>query len=130
MWGWGKKRDITHPLDHWLSAWTEYDPYRVRDLRNGGCLILGRAGSGKTSSSGRTLMQAIVDNPNSGGLILAAKPEGVGDIRKIFRKAGRLKDLIVFDAESNRRCNFFDFLKRPRDVVQFVTTMSEIIKRG
>lgn len=130
MWGWGRKRNLTHCLDEALLRWTEYDPFRVRDLLNGGCLILGRAGSGKTSSSGRTLMQAIVDNPNSGGLILAAKPEDVADIRSIFRKAGRLNDLIVFEVDGDRRCNFFGCLKRPRDVVQFVTTMSEVMKRG
>ena len=37
------------------------DPFRVRDLLNGGVAIFGRAGSGKTSSSGRTLLQAIVN---------------------------------------------------------------------
>jgi hypothetical protein len=127
MWG---KRKLAHPLDQVLFRWTEYDPFRVRDLLNGGCLILGRAGSGKTSSSGKMLMQSIVGNPKSGGLILAAKPEDVSDVACIFRKAGRLKDLILFDANGPRRCNFFGCLKRPRDVVQFLTTMSEVMKRG
>jgi len=117
-------------LDAVLMRWTPTDPFRVRDLLNGGCLILGRAGSGKTSSSGRTLMQAIVDNPKSGGLLLAAKPEDADDIEAVFRKAGRLKDLIVFDAGNGWRCNFFGCLKRPRDVVTFVTTLSEVMKRG
>jgi hypothetical protein len=49
------------PLDIPLFHWTPRDPFRVRDLLNGGALILGRAGSGKTSSSGRALMQAIVN---------------------------------------------------------------------
>jgi hypothetical protein len=129
MWGWGK-RALAHRLDQALFHWTKYDPFRVRDLLNGGCLILGRAGSGKTSSSGRTLMQAIVSHPQSAGLILAAKPEDVSDIQAIFRKAERLKDLIVFDADGDKRCNFFAYFKRPRDVVQFVTTMSEVLKRG
>jgi len=51
-------------------------------------------------------------------------------VRRIFREAGRLKDLIEFDAEGPWRCNFFGCLKRPRDVVQFITTMSEVMKRG
>jgi hypothetical protein len=131
MWGWGKRK-LAHPLDRALFNWTPYDPFRVRDLLNGGCLILGRAGSGKTSSSGRMLMQAVVDsqNPKSGGLILAAKPEDAKDVEAIFRKAGRLNDLIVFDAEGNRRCNFLGCAGSPRDVVQFITTLSEVGKRG
>ena len=48
-------------LDQALFKWSDRDPFRVRDLLNGGALIVGRAGSGKTSSSGRTLMQAIVN---------------------------------------------------------------------
>lgn len=124
-----RKQNI-HPLDSPLLQWNPRDAFRVRDLLNGGCLILGRAGSGKTSSSGRTLMQAIVSNPKSGGLILAAKPEDARDIQKVFAKAGRLKDLIVFDSTSGRRCNFFSCLRTPRDVVTFLTTMSEVMKRG
>jgi hypothetical protein len=117
-------------LDTPLLRWTEQDYFRVRDLLNGGMLILGRAGSGKTSSSGRTLMQAIVSNPKSGGLILAAKPEDVEDIKREFRNAGRLGDLIIFDADSRWRTNFFGELRRPRDVVTFIMTLSEIMKRG
>ena len=117
-------------LDTPLHWWSQYDCFRVRDLLNGGVAIFGRAGSGKTSSSGATLMRAIVRNRKSGGLILAAKHEDVGDVRKLFLKAGRIKDLIVFDAEGANRCNFFGCLKRPRDVVTFITTLSEVMKRG
>jgi hypothetical protein len=66
----------------------------------------------------------------SAGLILAAKPEDADDIRAVFKKAGRPDDLIVFDEAGDNRCNFFGCLKRPRDVVQFITTMSEVMKRG
>jgi hypothetical protein len=125
-----RKQKIVHPLEQELFHWDERNPYRARDLLNGGCLILGRAGSGKTSSSGRTLMQAVVGNPQSGGLILAAKPEDANDVEAIFRKAGRLNDLIVFDAEGDRRCNFLGCAGSPRDVVQFITTLSEVMKRG
>jgi len=123
-------KKFSSALDQVLFRWTQRDFFRVRDLLNGGCLILGRAGSGKTSSSGRTLMQAVVSNPQSGGLILAAKPEDVGDVMRIFRKALRLKDLIVFDADGPYRCNFLNCLKTPRDVVTFITTISEVMKRG
>jgi hypothetical protein len=85
-----KEKIITGILDQVLLMWTDRDPFRIRDLLNGGVLVLGRAGSGKTSSSGRTLMQAIVNHPRSGGLILCAKPEDAADIHSIFLKAGRI----------------------------------------
>ena len=127
---WFKRKKNVHPLDKPLFNWTPNDPFRVRDLLNGGCLILGRAGSGKTSSSGKKLMQSIVNNGQSGGLILAAKPEDAQDVERVFAKARRLKDLIIFDAEGGNRCNFLACLKRPRDVVQFIITMSEVMARG
>jgi hypothetical protein len=55
------------------------DPVGVRDLLDGGCFNLGRLGSGKTSSSGESLMDAIIRE--GGGLILAAKPEDAEDVR-------------------------------------------------
>lgn len=117
-------------LDTPLFCWSQFDCFRVRDLLNGGVAILGRAGSGKTSSSGRRLMKSIAMNRQSGGLILAAKPEDSTDVMKLFDSAGRGKDLIVFDADGEMRCNFLNCLKRPRDVVTFLTTLSEVMKRG
>jgi hypothetical protein len=120
-----------YSLDDPLFHWTPRDPYRVRDLLNGGCLILGRAGSAKTSSSGRTLMQAIVNNPHSGGLILGAKPEDAGDVRKIFRNARR-KDLIVFDENARWRFNFLDDVGKgdPRNAVQCLTMIGETLTQA
>ncbi|HWL28814.1 MAG TPA: hypothetical protein VNQ97_07880, partial [Burkholderiaceae bacterium] len=62
----------TDTLDHVLLHWDEDNAFTVRDLLNGGCCILGRTGSGKTSSSGKRIGEAIVRLPGSGGLILAA----------------------------------------------------------
>jgi len=128
---WGRKK-FKHPLDRELFWWSERDPFRVRDLLNGGALILGRAGSGKTSSSGRTLMQSIVDNPKSGGLILAAKPEDAGDIERIFARARRLDDLVVFDAENLWRFNFLDYVGKgeARNVVNVMMMIAETLNRG
>jgi hypothetical protein len=119
-------------LDQELFRWTPQDPFRVRDLLNGGALILGRAGSGKTSSSGRTLMQAVVNHPSSGGLILAAKPEDRGDVEAVFTKARRLDDLIVFDAQGPWRCNFLGYVGRgqTRNVVQCLMMIGETLRRG
>jgi hypothetical protein len=120
----------SHALDRPLFHWTPHDAFTVRDLLNGGLLILGRAGSGKTSSSGRQLMQAIVNSthPMSGGLILAAKPEDAAEVQAVFGRAKRTKDLIVFDAEGPHRTNFLAAMRSPRDVVQFLMTLSEVMK--
>jgi hypothetical protein len=115
-----------------LLRWTPRDAFTVRDLLNGGCVILGRAGSGKTSSSGRTLMQSIVSNRKSGGLILAAKSEDEPDIKRVFRKAGRLRDLIVFGPDTPYRFNFLRYVGRgdPRNVVQCMMMIGETLQRG
>jgi hypothetical protein len=121
-----------YPLDEELLRLTPHDPFRVRDLLNGGALILGRAGSGKTSSSERTLMQAIVKHRRSGDLILAAKPEDRGDIEAVFAKVRRLDDLIVFDAQNRWRCNFLNYVGKgqTRNVVQCLMMIGETLKRG
>lgn len=46
----GKTKD---QLDTPLLQWSPADVFTVRDLLNGGVCITGRAGSGKTSSSGK-----------------------------------------------------------------------------
>ena len=104
MWGWGRRCTLKHPLDRALLKWCEYDPFRVRDLLSGGLLDLGRSGAGKTSSSGRVIGQAIVSHAGSAGLVLLPKPEDIGMWQAIFRKAGRLRDLIVFAADGPWRC--------------------------
>jgi hypothetical protein len=123
---------VADVIDQVLYWWTPNDPYRVRDLLNGGTLILGRSGSGKTSSSGRTLMRKIVENPNSGGLILAATPQDAGDVRAVFEKAGRLNDLIVFSADGPRRTNFLQWLGRgqTRNVVQALMMIGQSLQSG
>ena len=132
VWSWRRKHKAKDHLDRTLLKWSDDDQFRLRDLLNGGVLFLGRAGSGKTSASGRTLMQAVVAHPRSAGLVGAAKPEDVYDVRDVFRRAGRLDDLIVFDESGPWRCNHVGEASRgqPRNAVQFVTAMSEVLKRG
>ena len=119
-------------LDYPLFHWTKKDRFRVRDLLNGGLLILGRAGSGKTSSSGRFAMHHIVNHPKSGGLIVAAKPEDAEDVIRVFQNVGRLHDLILFDAENEFRFNFLDYVGKgqTRNVVQCLSQIGETLQRG
>src|ERR1017187_4451943 len=95
-------------LDSVLFMWTARDPFTVRDLLNGGVSIIGRAGSGKTSSSGKLLGNAIVRHRNSGGLILCSKPEDAAMWKEIFARHGRKDDLIVFSPDHPHRFNFLD----------------------
>jgi hypothetical protein len=126
----GKKNVRVLLLDQVLLWWAPRDPFRVRDLLNGGVLILGRAGSGKTSSSGTTIGRAIVSNARSGGLILAAKPDDAEMWTRIFEQAGR--ELIVFDAQGPYRCNFLDYVGQgqTRNVVQCLTMIGETLRKG
>lgn len=105
----GRARDV---LDAVLLHWTEDDPFTVRDLVSGGVAIFGRTGSGKTSSSGKALANAIVRHPGSGGLILAAKPEDRKMWEGIFAAAGRSEDLLVFSPDSSLRFNFLDYVRQ------------------
>ena len=62
------------PLDAVLDYWATNDPLTIRDILRSAC-IFGQTGSGKSSGSGLMLARALVNYPNSGGLILASKPE-------------------------------------------------------
>ncbi|HEY2837676.1 MAG TPA: TraM recognition domain-containing protein [Pirellulales bacterium] len=120
-------------LDHRLFHWTKQDPFTVRDLLNGGVCVIGRVGSGKTSSSGTMLAQAIVNYRNSGGLICAAKPgEDLKLWRKIFARAGRSKDLLVFEPNGKLRFNFLAEAMRQggstREITKCITTIGETLR--
>jgi hypothetical protein len=75
-------------------------------------------------------MRAVVDNPNSVGLILAAKPEDAADVRAIFEKAGRLEHLYVFDADGPYRTNFLQYLGggQTRNVVRALMMIGQSLK--
>jgi TraM recognition site of TraD and TraG len=120
-------------LDRALFRWTKRDAFTARDLVNGGVCIIGRVGAGKTSSSGRILAQAIVNDRNSGGLICAAKPgEDLALWRKIFAKAGRSKDLLVFEPTRDLRFNFLAEAMRhgghTREITKCITTIGETLR--
>jgi type IV secretory pathway TraG/TraD family ATPase VirD4 len=126
------KPQVRDALDAVLFNWTEQDGFTVRDLLNGGVAIIGRSGSGKTSSSGKLLGRSIVHHGNSGGLILSAKPEDLSMWTEIFREAGREGDLIVFNPESGRRFNILNYVMRcfghTREITKVITTIGETLR--
>ena len=115
-----------------LLWWGENDAFTVRDLLNGGVAIFGRTGSGKTSSSGKALANAVVRHGNSGGLILAAKPEDRAMWEGIFAAAGRSDDLLVFSPEHPLRFNFLDYEMRAgghtRNITRCITVIGETLR--
>ena len=128
---------VASPLDAVLLHWTPNDPLRVRDLLNGGggAAIIGRPGSGKTTSSGLQLGMGLVRLKGSGGLILGAKPEDKPMWQDIFRRAGRERDLGIFSAEGVGRFNLLDYEMRhggghTRNITKCITTIGESLKAG
>ncbi len=122
----------TTGLDERLFDWTQRDPFTKRDLLNGGVCIIGRSGSGKTSSSGKELGEAVIRSKRSGGLILAAKPEDLPWWQAEFARAGRADDLLVFSPSSNLRFNFLGYVLQmgghTRDVTRFISTIGESLR--
>lgn len=120
-------------LDRMLLRWGQKDAFSVRDLLNGGVAIFGRTGSGKTSSSGKALGNAIVRLPGSGGLILAAKPGEDREMwERIFAAAGRRDDLFIFSPDSPLRFNFLDYeMQRgghTRAITKCITVIGETLR--
>ncbi len=127
-----RKQKAIDPLDKPLLLWGDDDTFTVRDLLNGGVCVTGRAGSGKTSSSGREMAKAIVGLPRSGGMILAAKPEDLSMWKGIFEAAGRKDDLLVFAPDEPLRFNFISYVLasggHTRDVTRCITLIGESLR--
>jgi len=121
-------------LDHVLLNWDADNAFTVRDLLNGGCCVIGRTGSGKTSSSGKRIGESIVRLPGSGGLILAAKPgEDRAMWEVIFTKAGRRDDLLIFAPDQPLRFNFLAYEMNQggghtRNITKTLMTISESLR--
>jgi hypothetical protein len=130
---WWKKPKVIHPLDRPLLVWPNGEPYTARSLMTH-LLILGRTGAAKTTSSGKVIAQAIIScaTPLVGGLVLLPKPEDLAMWMAMFRKAGRLNDVIVFDISNSWRFNLLAWLgNRPvRNVVQCLMMIGQTLKRG
>jgi len=121
-------------LDRVLFRWSARDSYTARDLLSGGLLVLGFTGSGKTSSSGRQIGKALVHDPNTFGVILAAKPEDTPMWTRLFAETGQSHRLLVFDGEPEGRLRF-NFLEEAgrygdstRDITQCITTIGQTLR--
>jgi hypothetical protein len=130
--GWHLSKSGRDGMATVLLWWSQRDPFTVRDLLNGGVLIVGRSGSGKTSSSGKVLARGILKLPRSGGLILSATPSDREMWEQLFRECGREGDMRVFGPQESLRCNALDYIMRtggsPRDITKFLTVIGETLK--
>lgn len=86
-------------LDRPVLSFSDSDVADFRALCEG-TLIVGSAGSGKTTTSGKNLAYGLLNMPNSGALILTAKSEETENWKAYAKFCGREKDLIIFNAES------------------------------
>jgi len=122
----------TDRLDATLLHWNPLDRLSLRDLLSGGVCITGRSGSGKTSSSGRMIGNAVIRHPRTGGLILAANTEDLAMWRAMFEAAGRADDLLVFAPDSRLRFNFLSYVLasggQTRDVTRCLTVIGETLR--
>jgi len=120
------------PLDATLLRWNPVDRLSLRDLLSGGVCITGRSGSGKTSSSGRIIANAVIAHPRTGGLILAAKQDDLAMWQAMFDAAGRGEDLLVFAPDSSLRFNFLSYVLasggHTRDVTRCLTVIGETLR--
>lgn len=71
-------------------------------------LIVGGTGSGKTSSSGRTIATEFLKR-KMGGLVLCAKPEEREHWETMIRACGREEDMVIFSEGSQYRFNPLEF---------------------
>jgi hypothetical protein len=119
-------------LDHALFSWAPADLFTVRDACQSVAAI-GKSGSGKSSGSGDCILRALVRYRNSGGLILASKPEDKEYVRRVFREERSEKDLVILEPGGEHRFNVLDYeLKKgadTRELTQALMTFSETLER-
>jgi hypothetical protein len=119
------------PLDRTLMYWSRSDVFTLRDLLNGGVLVNGKTGSGKSTGVRDPIMSAVISACRSGGLIRCAKPEDSQRFFELFERAGRLNDVIHLNSEAQARFNLLDFLAwqggDTRDVVHAIGVIAETL---
>jgi hypothetical protein len=121
------------PLNRGIFRWSRDDVFRVRDLLRS-IAIWGASGSGKTSGSGFQIARALFRDANTGGLIIASKPEDRKFWEKIAAQVGRPQDLLIFEPRAGWRMNLLETERKSgadtRELTQLIMTISETLKRG
>lgn len=91
-------------LDAKLIRLGEQDYFTLRDAVQGGVVVIGGTGSGKTSGAGKAIREALLRS-GAGGIVLVAKPEEADLWRDDIARTGRSASLIEWDG-TNGGYNF------------------------
>ena len=86
-------------LDREIIRLSDTDIVRFRDIIEGGCLITGGLGSGKSSTSAKTIALSFL-TAGYGGLVLTVKSDEKDHWVEYARQTGREKDLIILSPAS------------------------------
>lgn len=118
---------LSYVLFHWNGKYR--DPFTIGDLLRS-IFCCGGSGSGKTTGSGYFIGSALAKfGRKISLLILASKPEDPDFWRGIYRKAGRLRDLLVFNVASGLRFGCLDFMQKngadTREITNAIMVISE-----
>jgi hypothetical protein len=86
-------------LDRPILSLSDTDHLRLRDLVEGGTLITGGLGSGKSSTSGKQLISGLM-RAGLGGVIHTVKGEDTENVLAYAKECRREQDVIVFNEAS------------------------------
>ncbi|WP_337177539.1 TraM recognition domain-containing protein [Paludisphaera sp.] len=127
-----RRKGSKHPLSSVIFHWPDKTPFRVSDMLRS-VEVKGITGGGKSSGPGEFFARKLAAHPKATMLIIAQKPEERDDFIRIFRKAGREKDLLIVEESSAPlTCNFLQVLVKAgtdtRGIVEFLMTMVEVLE--
>src|SRR5580704_11819740 len=86
-------------LDMPILSLSDKDYLTARNFFQGGTLIVGDPGSGKSSTSSKQIICAFM-RAGMGGVLHTVKSEDTANYLEYARECGREKDVIVFSEES------------------------------
>ena len=129
-----RERPAADDLERPVLRLDPHNELTTRDLM-ANAIVFGRTGSGKTTGSGRALARGILAQPQSGGCVLANKPEDRNDWERLMRDTHRMADFLCFSPRDPLRFNVLDHVYRvssgsTQEVVSCLMTVGETLRNG
>ncbi|MGH0028488.1 MAG: type IV secretory system conjugative DNA transfer family protein [Myxococcota bacterium] len=104
------RRALITQLSHNLLDLTgEGDFWSVGDAVEGGTVILGGPGSGKTSASAAKILEALL-RAGAGGIYLTVKADDAAHLLALAERTGRSRDVVLFGPRHSARFNFLNYI--------------------